>query len=105
MESRTITQVKIYKLIMNRVTHRVEDCSIVAISGERENLVNWYKSQLAEQPWIDSLSYYKVFKEGSDLEWFNPVDLDSVDHWGFGIQEEWVNEDVFYEVSGRFTVV
>lgn len=110
METRIITQVRIYKLILNHMSDRCESATIVAISGDYNRLVSWYREQKLPQPYRDNSGWYRTFADGTHLHWFNPADtleLNCPDHWGHGITDEWVNEDVWRNVcaSGRFTVI
>lgn len=110
MEARSITQVRIYKLILNHMGDRCESATIVAISGDYNRLVSWYEEQKLPEPYRDENGWYRTFADGSPLHWFNPADsleLNCPDHWGHGITDEWVNEDVWYNVcsSGRFHIV
>lgn len=110
MEARTITQVRIYKLILNHMGDRCEGATIVAISGDYNRLVSWYQEQKLPQPYRDEEGWYRTFADGSPLHWYNPSDtleLNCPDHWGHGITDEWVNVDVWRNVcaSGRFTVI
>ena len=105
MEARTITQVKVYKLILNHMGGYAENGEIVAVSDDYDKLVAWYHDQFAGACWRDG-RFLKTFKEGSPLEWFNPADdltLNSLGLFGHGISYEWVNEDVYYDImsSGR----
>ncbi len=83
METRTITQVKAYKLLLNPMHARTETISLVAISYDRQELIDWYES-LKVESYIEE-NWHKTFKKGSKLEWYNPFDHSS---YG-GIQEEW----------------
>ena len=110
MEIRTITQVRIYKLVLNHMGDRCEGASIVAISGDYDNLVGWYEAQKLPTPFRDEEGWYRTFAEGSPLHWYNPADplvLNCTDCWNHGISDEWVNEDVWDEIcrSGRFLII
>lgn len=101
METRTINQVKVYVLAMNPVTDRAERADNVAIATDREKLVAWYKDQLANETWVDG-TFRKVFKKGSQLEWYNPLgDLSESfeSMFGHGIHELWINEDVYRDLN------
>ena len=104
MQTRQITQVYIYQLFMNLMRDRMEACQILAISTDKQRLINWYNEQKTAEGWDDDFSepgktYRKKFKKGSRLEWFNPLDNDDdfigINRHGHGIQENWINEDVF----------
>jgi hypothetical protein len=118
METRQITQVKIWKLILNPMTSNTENGSLVASSDNRENLLNWYKNEFADEPYysigehyfpakglspenfIGEYKYYKVFKQGSVLEWMNPMlDETQLDDYGHGISWQWVDEEIWNTTS------
>ena len=102
VRTRTITvdEYKCFILRMNPMRGRAEDIKIIIASLERERVVNFYNEQLVE-PYTeegspsfpvhgDKYLWRKTFKKGGPLEWFNPIDLNKVDHaFGHGISEEW----------------
>ena len=109
MQTRTITEVLTYKLILNDMRYpKIEMKSLVAISTSYEKLVDWYNSQKADDVWVDTIDEYnwrKAFKKDSPLEWYNPADsLQSVEpevvtnYIGGGICKEWVDLDVLNKV-------
>lgn len=110
METRTITQVRLYKLILNRMTAPdYEIGETVAVSTEYDKLVEWYKSQIAPEPWRDG-RWGKTFAKGTPLEWFNPVvnlGLNDYNPYLFGIKDEWVHMDTYLYIieHNRYTVV
>ena len=72
-----------YALVLNdmRWPH-VENVAIVRLSETRQELVMWYTKQLAGSPYSDG-RWMKAFKSASDLEWYNPADLQTTnDYWG-----------------------
>ena len=93
MQTRILKQVLLFAIHLNPVTARCEDTIMVAVSGDRDKLIAWFESQLAEKPYRDSDGYYKVFAKGSPLEMFNPADISEIerDVFGVGIEEAWVN--------------
>lgn len=104
MQKRTIEEVLIYKLAMNPMRSNTETAEVVATSYNRQALVKWRDDQLADEPWEDegdpsfschgdSHTWFKWFKKGSDLEWYNGCDLDKIGTFGHGIHEEWVVND------------
>jgi len=106
METRTIQQILIYKLIMNPMTGRTEDSDLIAWSTERESLINWYSNQLESKQYLDG-GWRKTFKKESTLEWYNPLydllyNLEEINSYGQGIQEEWVNEEHIPSIESRF---
>lgn len=97
IETRQIIQKKMHILVMNPMDGKMENRNPVAMSFERDNLIKWYNEQLAPEPYIDNIgdrNWHKVFKKGSILEWYNPLDsLEECDGFGGGIQYEWVKDD------------
>lgn len=108
METRTITQVRIYTLGLNPMMGRSEERRIVALSTDYNKLVAWYRDQLAPEPWRDG-QWYKEFRAGSPLEWFNPaitLDLDKPP-FGHGIGDMWIPEREWPELRscGYYTII
>lgn len=113
METRTIQQVLIHKLIMNPMNARTEESNLVAWSTERNNLINWYNNEKEIDVYTDVQENYgfenevknwrKTFKKGSHLEWYNPLyNFEEVNHYGQGFQVEWVNEELLQNIESRF---
>lgn len=101
METRQINQVRVYKLILNPMAGCSEAGELVAFSTDYDKLVNWYNSQRAAEPYRDG-HWWKVFAPGTPLEWYNPADwleLNNLGLFGHGIADEWINEEVFLDVS------
>ena len=109
MQTRTITEVLIYRLILNDMRYpKIEMKSLVAISTSYEKLVDWYNSQKADDVWVDTIDEYnwrKVFKKDSPLEWYNSADLLQplkpevvMNSIGGGIYKTWVDLDVLNKV-------
>ena len=72
-----------YALVLNDMREsNVENIHAVKISTNKQELVDWYNAQKVE-PYHDG-RWGKTFKQGSELEWFNPVyDLNiENDYWG-----------------------
>lgn len=93
METREIKQIKIYQLVLNRMTApKIEHSEIVAFSYDKQKLIDWYNSEKTES-WQDD-QWRKSFKKGSPLEWFNPS-FESLEqnHYGQGITEDWVTQN------------
>ena len=78
MQTRTITEVLLYRLILNDMRFpKIEIKQLVAVSTSYEKLVEWYNSQIADDRWVDTIGGYnwsKTFKKDSPLEWYNPAD-------------------------------
>ena len=111
METRTyeVKEIKVYKLILNDMrSAKIEYCDIAAFSTDYGKLVEWYKSQLAPEPWRDG-RWGKTFKEGSPLEWFNPAGSlelnDTHSMWQHGIEDEWISMETFNEVKNSFLYI
>lgn len=92
METRQITQIKMYFLIMNSVCQRSEDRVSVVCSFEEKNIADFYSNNLRE-PYRDVSGFMRYFEEGSPLYNFNSVDLIGVDYYGHGVISMWVNEE------------
>lgn len=112
METRQITQVKIYKLVLNPMRGNIENASMVAIAYDKSRLVNWYEEQMATEAFSevgsgsfechgDSHQWNKTFKKGSYLEWYNPTGLGELNHYGHGIQEGWTTEEAIQNFMGN----
>lgn len=103
METRTITQVRIYILVLNTFG-RAEDSKIAAISGNYQALVDLYNSQLLPKGYRDENSFYHTFNTSGPLSRLNPcpnLNLNEVDMFGHGIHDEWINEDVWYNLVNQ----
>ena len=87
MKTREITEIKLFKLVLNPMTCRCEEEIVCAISDDINRLKEFLKGEFEKEPYDDS-GYRKVFKKGSPLEWYNP-------HRGGlrqnTISEEWVD--------------
>ena len=89
METRTVTEGKIFYLVMNPVTDRAETGRITVMSDSKERLIQYYKDQSV--PTYDDGNFRKVFRQGGPLEWYNPIwTFEGVDTFGHGLKEEWV---------------
>lgn len=76
METRNITEYKVYALNLADMHGGVDKSRPIAVFDDIEKLKNYYKSQLAETPYVDEENGYKwskVFTKGSLLEWCNPL--------------------------------
>lgn len=75
-----------YGLMLNDMrASNIENIQCVKVSQDKQELIDWYKSQLAESPWSDG-RWGKRFKKGSELEWFNGVyDLEKENDYFGGI--------------------
>jgi len=101
-QTRTLTQVLVFKLVLNPMRDRTETQRIVAVAYEWEKLLDWYnglKVEPYQDPGINSFSgqptnWGKTFQKGSSLEWYNPMHFSDgrLDRHGDGIHQEWVTE-------------
>lgn len=107
METRTITEYKVYLLFLNPMRERFESMDLVAFAESREALLNFMQSQKTAEPWYDESQetpnvygsynrWYKVFKQGGPLEWYNDIDRDNQ------LQERWVNEETLQHLSSHY---
>lgn len=104
METRQVTELKVFLLIMNNMRGNTEGKTLVAISDDKDKLVSWYNSQKAPERYKEvgassfeshgsEHTWHKSFIPGP-LEWYNPIDnFSELNHWGHGIQEDWVLMD------------
>ena len=117
METRFVEQVKIYAMRLNPMRANTEANEVVAISYDKQALINYYNSQLAPEGYVeegspsfdchgDTHRWHKSFIKGN-LEWFNPLyDINSTDHYGHGIDNGiWVDKEDAGSIAGRFLMV
>jgi hypothetical protein len=105
METRTITQAKIYYLIMNPVTGRAEEQVLTFVSLSKESLIDAYNKEKVESYKDDR--FHKSFRQGGPLEWMNTLHSFDVEEssFGHGIREEWVNLEDLESIKQRYTFV
>ena len=106
METRQITQVRLYVLILNTFGSAESGC-IVAVSDDYQRLVTWYQSQFADEPYRED-GWYKIFKKGSPIEYNNPcgsIELNDTNYWNHGIHDEWVLVDDLDIIRNRYLYV
>ena len=87
---------------MNMMRDRTEHRGLVAISAYKQKLIDWYNGLKVEM-WKDPVpeynnpdkKYSKFFKQGSELEWYNPIQDPTFEpnDYGHGIFEEWARMD------------
>lgn len=104
METRQKIEYKVYALNLSDMRGGVDKSRPIVVFDDLNNLKNWYENQLAEKKYLDEDRWYKVFKKGSPLEWFNPLspinqqddDKFKVVSWhdaAFGgVTEHWVDD-------------
>lgn len=113
METREITQVRIYKLWMHDMRASDIQLQIVAIAYDKQKLIQWYRAELASERYEERLranetdqglavegkdkdTYItKHFKKGSPIEWFDAVDnIEEFDlKRGMGINDSWTTQE------------
>ena len=87
METRQITQVKAYFLALNPIRSNFEKTNLVAISYDKQKLIDWYDSLKVEE--YKEENWNKTFKKGSVLEMYNPIAYNGMDD----IFENWITEE------------
>jgi hypothetical protein len=105
METRTITQTKIYYLVMNPVTGRAEEQIVAFVSLSKESLIEAYNNERVEP--YDDERFRKSFRKGGPLEWMNrlyPFDVEG-STFGHGIREEWVDSGDLESIKKRYAFV
>jgi hypothetical protein len=118
METRQITQHKIYVLCLNPMTGHTEDSHALAASYDKDKLIAFYKSEKMPEVYSEvgeptfechgaSHEWSKSFAKGSVLEWYNPLFNDDFtpDSYGQGIKEYWVNEDNIERTIGSIKFI
>lgn len=94
METRQITEVHIYVLVLNTVG-AAESCEIAAVSDDYQKLVDFYNSQLlpVNERFRNNVGFFRSFKEGPlyDLNPCNSLELNDTSQFRHGIHDEWVN--------------
>ncbi len=90
MEKRQVTQVKVYKLLLNPMNGKGEQADLVAFGPSRQALEEWMNAMKCNEDYKDG-RFWKRFSKDSILEMYNPW----IDQKRFGIFEEWANEEDF----------
>lgn len=116
IEKRTITQVLVWKLILNPMTRNTGDSELIAWSDDKDKLMDFYNDHKVE-PYKEeghasfechgnSHTWRKVFKKGSPLEWYNPFDSEdgSPNYYGQGLTSEWVNEHMLDRINSGIRI-
>jgi hypothetical protein len=103
-EIRQVTQVLIFKLVLNNIQDKSETATLLAVCTDRDKLIKWVEDRAEswEEPGVSQFGGYsttwsKSFRKGSELEWFNPPGNKDFtpDFYGHGIHEEWISEDAY----------
>jgi hypothetical protein len=103
METRFIEQVKVYGLNLNSMSDKSEYVNLVALSTDRKKLEEWYTAEKAPQTWSDPKgeggNWHKVFRQGSALEWYNPIEWSSRS----GYFDQWVVLEELKDIKANFS--
>lgn len=110
METRLITQVKLYMLRLNSIFANAEQANIVLISPEFSHLQDYYFKNRCE-PYNEineafGMGYIRYFAESSHLFDYNPADYEVYNCCTYdgahGIIEEWVNMEDLEKIKTAF---
>lgn len=107
METRQITQVKLYVLRLSSIFANAEQANIVLVSPELSHLQDYYfKNRCAPYHKTDEafgINYIRNFAESSHLVDYNPADYEvhqcCTCDGAHGIVEEWVNIEDLDEIK------
>lgn len=110
METRLITQVKLYFLRLNSIFGNAEQANIVLVSPELYKLQNYYfKNRCESYSKVDEtlgINYIRHFAESSLLVDYNPADYEVHNCCTYdgahGIIEEWVNMEDLERIKKAF---
>ena len=101
METRTITEVKTYKLILNPVYGQAEYVRLAAFSDDYDRLYDFYMSELTNDV-VQEDGFFRYFRKGP-LYNYNlayHINLQQPDdYYGPGITYQWVPLDTFDEIK------
>lgn len=110
METRLITQVKLYILRLNYIFASAEQTNIVLVSPNLLHLQDYYfKNRCGPYHKIDETfgnNYIRHFAESSHLVNYNPADYEVINCCTYdgahGIIEEWVNMEDLEKIKKAF---
>lgn len=110
METRLITQVKLYMLRLNSIFGNAEQANIVLVSPELSHLQNYYfKNRCEPYNKINEafgMGYIRYFAESSHLVDYNPADYEVNQGCTYdgahGIIVEWVNMEDLEKIKKAF---
>ena len=107
-ETRTKTEYHVWILFLNPMRGRVEIKQPVAIANSKETLLKWYEDQLIElwtddsyevpDVWGNYKNWYKNFKKGSPLEWYNLREDNN-------IKDLWVTKEELNQIFQKLIIV
>lgn len=88
METRVVTQVKIFKLMLNHIEMtQPEQTELVAMSYDMQRMTNWIKEQRSETPYVDG-GFTKVNRKNTPLEMYNDPTCNR-----HGVFEVWIEQE------------
>jgi len=100
VEKRTLKQTRVHKLVLNDMRDSGAEIGVLLphLTYSEEDMCNFVESEVnPEGMWQDKVgdkTYNKIFKKGSDLEWYNkPVNIIAKDDsFGHGVSSEWIED-------------
>jgi hypothetical protein len=112
METRQVTQVKLYKLWLHPISSSSHTVALVAIAYDKQKMIDFYNDQLEAESYQDlvtpagevqkgpsiveqeAIYVTKYFKKGSHLENFDPCDITKYDtETDIGINAGWTTQE------------
>lgn len=107
METREITQYRIYALRMNHAADRAESIRTVAASFSYDALVRFYQSQYTPELLKNPYGCNVHFIPGP-LHFYNTIystELNQVGVFGDGIVSGWIDEDDYGQFASEIHIV
>lgn len=112
METRLITQVKLYILRLNSIFGNAEQANIVLVSPELSHLQDYYfRNRCAPYNEINEafgMGYIRYFAKSSHLVDYNPADYEVHNCCTYdgahGITEEWVDIDILDNIKNAWSL-
>ena len=101
METRQVTQGHIFFIVLNNIYSRAEDRYIVAVSDDRDKLIDFYKSNLLQEGFRDENGMYRSFKEGIFYD-FNPPLFEELHDC---IKDDWILIDDIEKIKSQYYFV
>ena len=108
METREITQVHVYFLLLNGVYDRCEARNITIVADSKEKIVNYYSQNLLprDERFRDESGYYRSFRRDSLLYNYNDLpfnlNVNSECYDDLGIKDDWVELDSLDRIKSRY---
>lgn len=98
METRQITQVHVFFVVLNNIYGRFEDREIVAVSDDYQKLLDFYYSNLLpeNERFRDEQGMYRSFANGPFYN-YNPI---MCEYDGF--KDEWVSLEEYEKIKSRY---